>query len=56
MAIPTVAPLTEQDLREHRMLARIEALEAEVAELEQLLWSAACDYGSPWPEERARLH
>lgn len=43
MDVSIVAPLSEQDIREHKLLARIDALEAEVAQLEILLWQATED-------------
>lgn len=55
MTIPTVAPLTEQDIREHKMLARIERLEAEIAMVIEALRDGT-DYDDPLAEYERRVH
>ncbi len=47
-------PVSEQDLREHRLLCRIEELETEVEQLERLLTMAIED--DPYEDELQRLH
>lgn len=48
-------PVTEQDLREHKLLVRIEELETEVEQLERLLIMAD-DYYDPFIDYRASVH
>lgn len=54
--MPTVKPLTEQDLREHKMLARIEALESEVAHLEWMLNEVTAEHADPLDQYLTSVH
>ncbi len=58
MDVKTVAPLTEQDLREHALLARIDSLEAEVARLCLQVWhlSEGYDVNDPIAEVMGSIH
>lgn len=55
MNVLTVKPLTEQDIREHRLIARIERLEAEVQQVIEALRDDT-QYIDPIAEAMGSLH